>query len=68
VRQQRNMRRWLTGWRPSSLLVESAGIQWSLIALGKTAGSTTQRAINRSERSLSAAQNARTQTEPMISK
>ena len=45
VRQQRNMRRWRAEWRPSSLLVESTGTQWSLIALGKAAGSTPQRAI-----------------------
>jgi hypothetical protein len=39
------MRRWLAEWRPSSLLVESAGTQWSLIALSKAAGFTPQRAI-----------------------
>jgi hypothetical protein len=44
------MRRWPAEWRPSSLLVESAGTQWSLIALGKAAGSTPQRAINGNKR------------------
>jgi hypothetical protein len=45
VRQQRNIEKMAGEWRPSSLLVESAGTQWSLIALSKAAGFTPQRAI-----------------------
>jgi len=45
VRQQRNIEKMAGRVAAISLLVESAGTQWSLIALSKAAGFTPQRAI-----------------------